>query len=112
MQRNFSILRREKLSHESFALSSKNSRHGASWVARHPKTSESIKMAIAVGSRLRTIRIGLRISQEHLAEIVGVHRTQIGFLERGINTPDISTLAMVARGLGKKASAILDECGY
>ena len=80
-------------------------------MARHPKPLASERMAKAVGREIRRLRIASGISQERLADIVGVHRTQIGFLERGENTTSIYTLALIADALGKKASEILREVG-
>ena len=81
-------------------------------MARNPKTSDSVRMAQAVGREVRKLRLAAGYSQEHLAEILGVHRTQIGFIERGENTTSIHTLALIARSLGTKASEVLRQLGY
>ena len=80
-------------------------------MARSPKTAESARMAEAVGRELRRLRTAANISQEGLADTIGVHRTQIGFLERGENTTSIHTLALIAEALGTKASEILRTVG-
>lgn len=76
-------------------------------MARHPKPPQSRRTAQAVGRELRRLRVAAGLSQEILAERVGVHRTQIGFLERGENTTGIHTLALLAAALDTKASDIL-----
>ena len=80
-------------------------------MARSPKTTDSVRMARAVGREVRKLRLAAGYSQERLAEILGVHRTQIGFIERGENTTSIHTLALIAGRLGTKASEILREVG-
>lgn len=76
-------------------------------MARKLKLPESGRMAKAVGREVRKLRTASGLSQEALADAVGVHRTQIGFVERGENTTSIHTLALLAKALGTKASAIL-----
>ena len=81
-------------------------------MARSPKTSDSVRMAKAVGREVRKRRLAAGLSQERLAETLGVHRTQIGFIERGENTTSIHTLAQIAVCLGSKASEVLQSIGY
>lgn len=80
-------------------------------MARSPKTPDSIRMAKAVGREIRKLRLTAGYSQEQLAEELGVHRTQIGFIERGENTTSIHTLAQIAHRLGTKASEVLRSVG-
>jgi len=54
--------------------------------------------------RLRTSRQP-RISQEMLSESTGLHRTEIGRIERGIAEPRLTTLVILAEALGVR----LDE---
>jgi transcriptional regulator with XRE-family HTH domain len=81
-------------------------------MARTPKSSESVRMAKAVGREVRKRRLAAGYSQERLAEVLGIHRTQVGFVERGENTTSIHTLALIATRLGTKASEILHATGY
>ena len=80
-------------------------------MARSPKTSDSIRMAKTVGREIRKLREAAGYSQEQLAERLGVHRTQIGFIERGENTTSIHTLAHLAECLGSSASEVLRSIG-
>jgi len=51
------------------------------------------------GENLRRCRGTAGLSQERLAERAGLHRTEIGLLERGERVPRIDTLIKVATAL-------------
>jgi transcriptional regulator with XRE-family HTH domain len=53
------------------------------------------------GANLQRIRRnrGLGISQEHLAMLTELHRTEIGKLEQGVVEPRLSTLLILAESL-------------
>jgi transcriptional regulator with XRE-family HTH domain len=52
-----------------------------------------------LGSNLRRRRREAGLSQEGLAELCDLHRTEIGLLERGERSPRRETLVTLARGL-------------
>jgi len=52
-----------------------------------------------LGSNLRRYRRDAGLSQERLAELCDLHRTEIGLLERGERSPRLETLVTLARGL-------------
>jgi transcriptional regulator with XRE-family HTH domain len=54
-----------------------------------------------LGKNVRTLREGVspRLSQERLAEITGLHRTEIGKIEQGQVDPRLMTLHLVAHAL-------------
>jgi transcriptional regulator with XRE-family HTH domain len=52
-----------------------------------------------LGSNLRRRRREAGLSQERLAELCDLHRTEIGLLERGERSPRLETLVTLARGL-------------
>lgn len=52
-----------------------------------------------LGSNLRRRRREAGLSQERLAELCDLHRTEIGLLERGERSPRLDTLVTLARGL-------------
>ncbi len=52
-----------------------------------------------LGSNLRRHRRNAGLSQERLAELCDLHRTEIGLLERGERSPRLDTLVTLARGL-------------
>jgi transcriptional regulator with XRE-family HTH domain len=51
------------------------------------------------GKRLSVARKQKGITQEHLAELVGVHRTYIGFIEQGKRNPSIGNVYKIAKAL-------------
>ncbi|HEY5054416.1 MAG TPA: helix-turn-helix transcriptional regulator [Solirubrobacterales bacterium] len=52
------------------------------------------------GANLQSIRAKSGISQEELANLSSVHRTQVGDLERGVGQPRLETIVKLAGGLG------------
>jgi transcriptional regulator with XRE-family HTH domain len=59
------------------------------------KTSENARF----GRNVRALRQGMGWSQEGFAEVVGVHRTYIGGIERGERNPTLTTIVRIARAL-------------
>jgi transcriptional regulator with XRE-family HTH domain len=55
--------------------------------------------------RERRARAGL--SQEALADVCDLHRTEISLLERSKRSPRLETIVILARGLGLPASGDL-----
>jgi DNA-binding XRE family transcriptional regulator len=55
----------------------------------------------ALGQNVRTLRrqVSPPLSQERLAEITGLHRTEIGKIEQGQVDPRLTTLHLVAHAL-------------
>lgn len=62
---------------------------------------------IKFGQTLQKVRKSKKISQEELAEILSMHRTYIGFIERGERNPTIRTLYKIAKALKVKSSELL-----
>jgi transcriptional regulator with XRE-family HTH domain len=58
---------------------------------------ESARKQFALNLRKRREKIGL--SQEALAEVCGLHRTEISLLERSKRSPRLETIVILARGL-------------
>ena len=54
----------------------------------------------AVGRRVRTLRLGLDISQEELAARADLHRNYVGSVERGERDVGIMALERLAAALG------------
>lgn len=52
------------------------------------------------GERVKELRLEKGISQEELAEKVNVHRTYIGFIERGERNPALLNIYKLSRALG------------
>jgi transcriptional regulator with XRE-family HTH domain len=52
------------------------------------------------GHRVRELREKQRLSQEGFAEQVGLDRTYISGIERGVRNPTLSTIQRLAEGFG------------
>ena len=62
---------------------------------------------LELGNRLREKRLELGYSQEELAEVIGIHRTYIGTIERGEKTVTITTLNKICKALNVTMSEFL-----
>jgi transcriptional regulator with XRE-family HTH domain len=66
------------------------------------------RLAYVVGRRMRRIRRDQDLSQEAVAWIAGIHRTQISFYEHGERMPLLGSFVRLAGGLGVSPCALLD----
>jgi transcriptional regulator with XRE-family HTH domain len=62
-----------------------------------------------LGKNLRDLRERAGLSQEELAEICELDRTEISLLERGLRFPRLDTLVRLSRGLKLDSVAQLLE---
>jgi len=62
---------------------------------------------LALGQRVRELRLKKRWSQEAFADIVGVHRTWMGAVERGESNVSFTNLVLISRALGITLSQML-----
>lgn len=60
-----------------------------------------------VGNQIKKQRKLKKLTQEQLAEKVGLSRNYISFLERGIKAPRLETLINIANALGVSANTLL-----
>ncbi|RFA14719.1 hypothetical protein B7R22_08330 [Subtercola boreus] len=51
------------------------------------------------GDRVRSSRLQLGVSQEHVAELAEMHVTNVGKIERGQTNPSLSTIVALAGAL-------------
>lgn len=65
-------------------------------------------MQIAVGANLRVHRLAAGLSQEAFAEIIGVHRTYMGGVERGERNLTLKSLERIAERIGVDPRTLLD----
>jgi transcriptional regulator with XRE-family HTH domain len=65
-------------------------------------------VAVNFGNNLRYCRKRAKVSQEDLGFAAGLHRTEIGLLERGARIPRIDTLVKLAGGLSIPPEELLD----
>ena len=66
------------------------------------------EIARRFGENMRRCRKRAGISQEALAVLASVHRTEIGLLERGERTPRIDTLVKLAGSLSVPPDDLID----
>jgi transcriptional regulator with XRE-family HTH domain len=52
------------------------------------------------------------LTQEEIAFRAGLHRTEVGLLERGLRVPRIDTLVKLAGALGVEPAALLDGIAW
>ena len=64
-----------------------------------PTEDATNPVSIAFGIRLRKIRLAQDISQDVLADISTIHRTEISLLERGQREPRIGIVIKLAKAL-------------
>ncbi len=61
-----------------------------------------------VGGNLRRIRVERGLSQEQFADVLGVHRTYMGGVERGERNLTLKSLERLADHLGIDPRTLLD----
>ena len=60
-----------------------------------------------LGLNIRHRRLELKLSQEKLADLAGLHRTYIGAIERGERNVSLLNIVAVARALGVLPSQLI-----
>ena len=74
-------------------------------------TSKKVAILDQFGSALRRRRLELNLTQEALASLVGIDRTYISGLERGLRNPTLLVLARLASSLDIPVAALLEQLG-
>ena len=69
-------------------------------------------VATTFGKNLLRERRRAGISQEELSHRAGLHRTEIGLLERGERIPRIDTAIKLAGGVGAAPGVLLEGIGW
>lgn len=69
---------------------------------------KNAKITKTICKRIRKYRHETGLTQEDLAEKVGVSRVYIGYVEQGRNTPTLDVLGKIARALKVKVSDLVD----
>jgi transcriptional regulator with XRE-family HTH domain len=65
-------------------------------------------LKVRFGRAVRRLRDQADYSQESFADAIGVHRTYMGTLERGLGNPSLDVIAKIARGLGISLSKLFE----
>lgn len=63
----------------------------------------------AFGATLRRLRTSQHISQEEFAIEMGMDRTYISLLERGLRRPSLATVFQIAQRFGMTPSALIQQ---
>lgn len=61
------------------------------------------------GNRLKELRDKNKLTQEELAEKVGVDRSYMGFLERGEKNPTLEKLTLIAKAFNISLSKLFEN---
>ena len=64
--------------------------------------------AVVVGYKIKQKRIELNLSQDELAEKIGIDQSDLSKIEKGNANPSLKMLTRIAAGLNSKASINLD----
>lgn len=67
------------------------------------------KDLLALGREIRRHRNAKGLSQEKLAELAGLNRNYVGFVERAERSPRATTVFRIARALGVHPADLLRE---
>lgn len=59
--------------------------------------------------RIREVRLERGWSQEHLADVSGLHRTYVGDVERGVRNISVDNIGKIAKALGVPVKALFDS---
>lgn len=69
---------------------------------------KNAKLTKTICKRIKKYRSEVRMTQEDLAEKVGVSRVYIGYVEQGRNTPSLEILGKIAKALKVRLSDIVE----
>ncbi|MEN6520946.1 MAG: helix-turn-helix transcriptional regulator [Armatimonadota bacterium] len=70
---------------------------------------ESQTLRFVLAHNVRRLRSQLGVSQEELADMCGLHRTYVGSVERCERNVTLSTIEVLAQGLGVSPDSLLRE---
>jgi transcriptional regulator with XRE-family HTH domain len=83
------------------------SNRGRVRVWRSRRNNESLR--IQVGRQVRVLRVMRGWTQEVLADLAGLHRNYVGYVERGEHNAGIDNLERLAGALGVPLRQLLDR---
>ncbi|MDP3749287.1 MAG: helix-turn-helix transcriptional regulator [Phenylobacterium sp.] len=69
--------------------------------------AEKHELRKVFGTKVRRIRKERGLSQEALADVAGLHRTFVGFVERAETNVSIDNIGRIADALGVSAASLL-----
>jgi transcriptional regulator with XRE-family HTH domain len=74
-------------------------------------TITNSELCLAFGAAVRRLRLDRGLSQEDFGDLVEMHRTFVGGIERGERNPTLVTIARLARGLDISPADLLSAAG-
>lgn len=74
---------------------------------RGAKRTEVKATLRGLGQRLKEMREERSLSQQELADMIGIHLSQLGRIERNLNTPSVETVLALAYALRVSTDALL-----
>jgi transcriptional regulator with XRE-family HTH domain len=77
--------------------------------ARDSYKAELARYLKGFGENVRRVRVANDISQEALAFRTRLHRTEVGKIEQGLVEPGLTTLAILADGLGVSVTDLMSD---
>jgi len=73
------------------------------------KNSDFLKFRQGLGQNIQALRKTNNLSQEQLADLVGIDRVAIGYIEQGIRSPKLETLYNIAKALKVKPKDLFES---
>jgi transcriptional regulator with XRE-family HTH domain len=73
-----------------------------------PQKKRNVAVAERFGVNLRRVRRRADLSREQLAQRVGLHRTEVGRLEKGERVPRVDTVVRLADSASARPAELLD----
>ena len=64
---------------------------------------------VKFGKRMKELRVQQGLTQQMLADKIGVDRSYLGFLERGERNPSLEVIIKISKSLGVKPDELLKE---
>lgn len=73
------------------------------------KQKSTSKDLVALGKRVRSLRLAINLSQEQFSVRAELHRTYISDLEQGLRNPTVATLHKIAKALKVSVKDLWEE---
>jgi len=67
------------------------------------------ELPVRFGLKVKELRKSIGITQNELAERVGVSKDYIGLIERGLRSPSLQIIERIASSLGVTITRLFDE---
>lgn len=75
---------------------------------KRKRRSPNKKFRKALGERIRELRMEEEMSQSQFGFEVGIHRDQVGRIERGVQSPSADSIEAMASVFNMKLNKLLD----